>query len=131
MLIRPLPLQLQVSDRYIQINKVWDRVEKCIYLVVDAGLNTLFIRVVKERLVDRGLDRYKPLVRHNQRLILLSIGCDALIIGVRLVLCLSALVANLSYPTDDVSTELLRLHLLPPGRLPHQGSSYLFFSATR
>ncbi|GAA5854110.1 hypothetical protein JCM8547_008231 [Rhodosporidiobolus lusitaniae] len=76
-----LPARLQISDRWIAINDIWDRVEKCIYLVVDAGLNLLFMRVVKQRLVDRGLDRYRPLVRTNMLLILVSMSMDVLIIG--------------------------------------------------
>ncbi|BGP08758.1 hypothetical protein JCM10049v2_004608 [Rhodotorula toruloides] len=76
-----IPARLQVSERYIRINEVWDRCEKCIYLVVDALLNYLFIRTVNRQLVKNGLDRYRPLVRFNSRLILLSIGMDVFIIG--------------------------------------------------
>ncbi|GAA6007021.1 uncharacterized protein JCM10292_003432 [Rhodotorula paludigena] len=76
-----VPARLQLSDTYVHVNEVWDRCEKCIYLVVDACLNWLFIRVVRARLVGNGLDRYRPLVRTNQRLILLSISLDALIVG--------------------------------------------------
>ncbi|GAA5925920.1 hypothetical protein JCM10213_007321 [Rhodosporidiobolus nylandii] len=72
---------LQISAEYIHINKIWDRCEKCIYLVVDALLNILFIRVVKRRLVGNGLERYRPLVGFNQRLILVSISMDVLMIG--------------------------------------------------
>ncbi|BGP25274.1 hypothetical protein JCM10295v2_004197 [Rhodotorula toruloides] len=74
-----VPARLQVSERYIKINEVWDRCEKCIYLVVDALLNYLFIRT--KQLVANGLDRYRPLVRFNSRLILLSISMDVFIIG--------------------------------------------------
>ncbi|GAA5826441.1 hypothetical protein JCM11251_002370 [Rhodosporidiobolus azoricus] len=87
-----IPARLQVSDTFVRVNKIWDRCEKCIYLVLDAGLNLLFIRVVQARLVNRGLQRYKPLVRFNQWLILLSIGCDTLIIGM------------MSYPNSVVYT---------------------------
>ncbi|GAA5896479.1 hypothetical protein JCM6882_001025 [Rhodosporidiobolus microsporus] len=76
-----IPARLQISDTYVRVNQIWDRVEKCIYLVLDAVLNLLFIRVVQARLVNRGLERYRPLVRFNKWLILLSIGMDALIIG--------------------------------------------------
>lgn len=35
-----------------QINAVWDRIEKCLYLIIDAALNFLFIRMVSSRLVE-------------------------------------------------------------------------------
>ncbi|GAA5924049.1 hypothetical protein JCM3775_005582 [Rhodotorula graminis] len=76
-----IPARLQVSDRYIAVNKIWDRCEKVVYLIVDAFLNWHFVRVVKARLVQNGLDRYRPLLRMNQRLIILSISMDVLIIG--------------------------------------------------
>ncbi|KPV77665.1 uncharacterized protein RHOBADRAFT_9657, partial [Rhodotorula graminis WP1] len=74
-----IPARLQVSDRYIAVNKIWDRF--VVYLIVDAFLNWHFVRVVKARLVQNGLDRYRPLLRMNQRLIILSISMDVLIIG--------------------------------------------------
>ncbi|BGP48949.1 hypothetical protein JCM10450v2_004828 [Rhodotorula kratochvilovae] len=76
-----IPARLQINETYMHINTIWDRCEKCIYLVIDALLNYHFIRVVKARLVSNGLDRYRPLVTFNQRLILVSISMDALIIG--------------------------------------------------
>ncbi|GAA5897767.1 uncharacterized protein JCM6883_000812 [Sporobolomyces salmoneus] len=76
-----IPARLQISHRYEQINIVWDRVEKCIYLVVDAALNLWFMRCVNQRLVGQGLERYRPLVRFNRNLIWISIGCDVMIIG--------------------------------------------------
>lgn len=76
-----IPARLQISERYEQINLVWDRCEKVIYLVVDLLLNLLFIRTVSARLVSNGLERYRPLLRTNTRLIVLSIGMDAFIIG--------------------------------------------------
>lgn len=39
------------------------------------------MRVVQQRLVGQGLDRYKPLVRFNRNLIWISLGCDFMIIG--------------------------------------------------
>jgi len=42
-----VPARLQISERYIHINEFWDRTEKVIYLLVDAGLNLYFIIIVK------------------------------------------------------------------------------------
>ncbi|KAM5515189.1 hypothetical protein FOXYSP1_06155 [Fusarium oxysporum f. sp. phaseoli] len=41
-----IPARLQVNKTWIDINKVWDRIEKVIFLVVDAGLNLYFIHLI-------------------------------------------------------------------------------------
>lgn len=67
--------------RYIHINNIWDRIEKCLYLVIDAFLNWYFIKIVKENLVANGLQKYNRLVRFNQRIIIVSLLMDVMIIG--------------------------------------------------
>jgi hypothetical protein len=62
---------------YVTINKYWDRISKVLILIVDAGLNWFFIRTVKTRLLKQyGLAKYKPLVKFNGMLMLLSILMD-------------------------------------------------------
>ncbi|KAJ6628210.1 hypothetical protein B0H10DRAFT_2184956 [Mycena sp. CBHHK59/15] len=84
------------------INIWWDRIEKCLYLVVDGMLNYFFIRSVKQRLVNHGvgslsvdvgrpddaeiyliwqLKKYDKLVRYNIRIVGVSLAMDVLIIG--------------------------------------------------
>ncbi|PBK63554.1 hypothetical protein ARMSODRAFT_867882, partial [Armillaria solidipes] len=50
--------------------------------VLDLALNILFIRMVKGRLVDHGLKKYDRVMRFNQRIIIVSIGMDVLLMGV-------------------------------------------------
>ncbi|KAG9756849.1 hypothetical protein KCU73_g4711, partial [Aureobasidium melanogenum] len=76
-----VPARLQISERYIKINNVWDRCEKVIYLVVDAMLNFLFVRVVRRNLVKPGLKKYESLVRFNLYIIGFSLAMDVLIIA--------------------------------------------------
>ncbi|KAJ6514918.1 hypothetical protein C8R47DRAFT_496325 [Mycena vitilis] len=76
-----LPAKLQINETYASINLWWDRVEKCLYLVVDAGLNYYFIRSVKQRLVSHGLTKYDALVRYNLQIIGVSLAMDVLIIA--------------------------------------------------
>ncbi|KAF2440021.1 hypothetical protein P171DRAFT_324955, partial [Karstenula rhodostoma CBS 690.94] len=76
-----IPARLQISNRYIHINNIWDRVEKVLYLLVDACLNWYFIRIVKQNLVVNGLQKYNRLVRFNQRVIIVSLLMDVMIIG--------------------------------------------------
>jgi hypothetical protein len=66
---------------YIHINNIWDRTEKGIYLLVDGALNFYFIRVVRTNLVVNGLQKYNRLVRFNERIIVVSLLMDAMIIG--------------------------------------------------
>jgi hypothetical protein len=76
-----VPARLQISEKYIHLNDIWDRCEKCIYLVVDGLLNWYFIHIVKQRLVRKGLTKYDRLVRFNMWIIGLSLSMDCLIIG--------------------------------------------------
>ncbi|KAH7007192.1 hypothetical protein EDB80DRAFT_842415 [Ilyonectria destructans] len=76
-----IPARLQISERYIWINEWWDRVEKGIYLLVDAALNFYFIRVVQHNLVSNGLTKYRSLVKFNMLIIGFSLGMDVLIIS--------------------------------------------------
>lgn len=71
-----------ISQTYVKINNVWDKVSKVLILIVDAGLNWYFLRTVKIRLVQQhGLTKYAPLVGFNGKLMVLSIAMDALLIG--------------------------------------------------
>ncbi|KAK0242124.1 hypothetical protein EDD85DRAFT_429644 [Armillaria nabsnona] len=76
-----IPAELQINSTYISLNKWWDKFEKSIYLLLDLTLNILFIRMVKGRLVDHGLKKYDRVMRFNQRIIILSIGMDVLLMG--------------------------------------------------
>ncbi|KAB2100529.1 hypothetical protein AG0111_0g11226 [Alternaria gaisen] len=71
-----------VSETYVKINDVWDKISKVLILIVDAGLNWYFLRTVKIRLVEQhGLTKYAPLVGFNGKLMVVSIAMDALLIG--------------------------------------------------
>ncbi|KAI5858367.1 hypothetical protein BZA05DRAFT_1148 [Tricharina praecox] len=76
-----IPAQLNVSPVFVRINNVWDRCTKVIYLVVDVGLNWLFVRTVKRRLIDHGIGKYDKLVTFNIRIIFISLAMDLLILG--------------------------------------------------
>lgn len=66
-----------VCCSYVDINRYWDRISKCLICLVDAGLNWYFLRVVKQRLVEQyGLMKYEPLVNFNARLMVVSVMLD-------------------------------------------------------
>ncbi|KAI8940925.1 hypothetical protein NX059_002180 [Plenodomus lindquistii] len=71
-----------VSDTFVRINNVWDKISKVLILIVDACLNWYFLATVKTRLVQQhGLTKYTPLVGFNAKLMVVSIAMDALLIG--------------------------------------------------
>ncbi|KAM0814130.1 hypothetical protein AB5N19_14133 [Seiridium cardinale] len=76
-----IPAKLQINETYIQINNVWDRVEKCIFLVIDLLLNIYFIHMVKSRLISNGLTKYNRLLRVNILMVVINISLDVVFIG--------------------------------------------------
>lgn len=78
---RMIASHLVTTSRFILINTVWDRVEKVIYLFMDASLNWYFLKVVKANLVNNGLTKYNKLLRFNQRIIVLSLLMDVMILA--------------------------------------------------
>ncbi|KAJ4300845.1 hypothetical protein N0V90_002933 [Kalmusia sp. IMI 367209] len=76
-----IPARLQVNHTYILVNNIWDRIEKVIYLIIDAALNWYFLKVVKANLINNGLQKYNKLLRFNQKIIILSLLMDVMIIA--------------------------------------------------
>ncbi|KAI1839684.1 hypothetical protein JX266_014106 [Neoarthrinium moseri] len=76
-----IPARLQISPQYIAINEIWDRIEKVIFLLVDAGLNIYFIHLVRSRLIANGLTKYMPLFRYNMFMVAVSMSLDIILIG--------------------------------------------------
>ncbi|CAM1505176.1 Fc.00g108130.m01.CDS01 [Cosmosporella sp. VM-42] len=100
-----IPARLQINSTYIHVNSIWDRIEKCVFLVIDACLNLYFIHLVKSRLVANGLTKYNRLFRFNLGMITISITMDVL------------LIAMMSLPNDIVYLQfhplayLVKLHI--------------------
>ncbi|KAF3032747.1 hypothetical protein E8E11_003197 [Didymella keratinophila] len=76
-----IPARLQISHQYHVINEYWDRIEKFLYLIVDAALNWYFLKTVKANLISNGLTKYNRLVRFNQRIVVVSLLMDVMIIA--------------------------------------------------
>ncbi|KAK7192619.1 hypothetical protein DPSP01_006560 [Paraphaeosphaeria sporulosa] len=78
----PAHLNPPPSQAFVTINEVWDKISKVLILIVDAGLNWYFLKIVKERLIQQhGLVKYAPLIKFNARLMVLSIAMDGMLIG--------------------------------------------------
>ncbi|KAH6879425.1 hypothetical protein B0T10DRAFT_566114 [Thelonectria olida] len=71
-----VPARLQISQRYIDINKIWDRVEKVIFAIVDITLNFYFIYIVKKNLISNGLAKHNLLFRVNLVLVGVTLAMD-------------------------------------------------------
>ena len=66
-----------IENRFVEINKYWDKSTKFIILIIDAGLNFYFLKTVNERLVrNSGLTKYRPLVSFNAKLMVVSVLMD-------------------------------------------------------
>ncbi|KAK5956666.1 hypothetical protein OHC33_002152 [Knufia fluminis] len=76
-----IPARLQISEKWIRINKVWDPIEKGIYLVIDGCLNGYFLYLVHSKLVSAGMTKYRPLFKFNAFIIVISLSMDILIIA--------------------------------------------------
>lgn len=71
-----MPARLEVSETWIHINDIWDRVEKGMLAVVDLGLNLYFIYLVRKELITYGLTKYRHLYRFNIGMIFISMSLD-------------------------------------------------------
>lgn len=76
-----IPAQLQINDGFIAANRLYHWIEKSIFTVVDASLNCYFIYLVRTKLVNPGLTRYRHLFRFNVAMVIVSISMDITVIG--------------------------------------------------
>ncbi|KAH6874561.1 hypothetical protein B0T10DRAFT_415186 [Thelonectria olida] len=76
-----IPNRLQISETWIRIDAIWDRIEKVIFLLVDASLNIYFIYLVRTRLISNGLTKYNTLFTINIVMVIISISMDVVLIG--------------------------------------------------
>jgi len=76
-----IPARLQISQTYIEINNIFDRCEKAIYLLLDATLNFYFCYLVKTKLIKTGMTKYTPLYTFNMSIVFVSLSMDVLLIG--------------------------------------------------
>jgi len=76
-----VPARLQISQTYMDINDIFDRCEKAVYLLLDAALNFYFCYLVKIKLIRTGITKYTPLYKFNMSIVFVSLSMDALLIG--------------------------------------------------
>ncbi|KAF4918888.1 hypothetical protein CGCVW01_v008446 [Colletotrichum viniferum] len=100
-----IPARLQINHTYIHVNEIWDRIEKAIFLIVDASLNLTFIYLVKSRLIASGLTKYTRLFNFNLLMIAVSMSLDVILIG------LMSLPNTLIYAQFHPLAYLLKLHI--------------------
>lgn len=71
-----VPARLQINERYIHLNDIWDRAEKVIYAVCDGGLNFWFLHHVRKNFILNGMTKYKPLFKFNAYAVVISLSMD-------------------------------------------------------
>lgn len=75
-----IPARLQLSEKWIRVNAVWDRFEKVLFLVIDGGLNYYFMWLIKSKLVANGLTKYRLVYRFNLFMVVISLSLDVSVI---------------------------------------------------
>ncbi|KAF4991463.1 hypothetical protein FDECE_14033 [Fusarium decemcellulare] len=76
-----IPAQLQISSTWINVNHIYDRIEKGLFLIIDAALHTYFMYLIRVKLIANGLDKYTPLLRFNFAMVAVSMSLDVILIG--------------------------------------------------
>ena len=71
-----IPARLQISDTYINVNNIWDRIEKVLFCLIDLSLNVYFIYLVHSKLIANGLTKYNRLFHFNVAMIFVSVSLD-------------------------------------------------------
>ena len=71
-----IPAQLQISETFVNVNHIWDRIEKGLFLVIDACLHLYFIYLIRVKLIANGLEKYNPLFRFNLSMVAISMSLD-------------------------------------------------------
>lgn len=71
-----IPARLQISDRWIEANRVWDRTEKALFAVADIALNMMFLYLVRTKLIANGLQKYRRLFWVNSIAVFCSLSLD-------------------------------------------------------
>lgn len=71
-----IPARLQISTTFVYVNEIWDRIEKVLFLFVDASLNFYFIYLVRTKLIACGLTKYMPLFKFNMFMVGVSMSLD-------------------------------------------------------
>ncbi|KAF4978464.1 hypothetical protein FZEAL_5150 [Fusarium zealandicum] len=69
-----IPAQLQITPKWIHVNEIWDRIEKGLFLLIDACLHLYFVYLLRVKLISNGLQKYVPLFRFNLFMVLILIG---------------------------------------------------------
>ncbi|KPM40515.1 hypothetical protein AK830_g6032 [Neonectria ditissima] len=100
-----MPAHLQVSEKWIHLNKIWDRCEKVIFAIIDAAVNGYFLYIVRARLSTHGLTKYLPLYHMNLGLVFASLSFDIALIG------LASLKSNLVYMSFHPICYLFKLQI--------------------
>ncbi|KAJ5092488.1 hypothetical protein NUU61_007358 [Penicillium alfredii] len=69
------------TSAQINLNNIWERVEKAFFLIIDLGLNLIFLYLVRSRLISGGLTKYWRLYNFNAGIVVISTCMDVLLLG--------------------------------------------------
>ncbi|KAH7137749.1 hypothetical protein EDB81DRAFT_844213 [Dactylonectria macrodidyma] len=72
---------LMISPMWIHVNEIYDRIEKVLFLIIDACLHLYFIYLLRVKLIANGLDKYVPLFRFSLMMVAVSMSLHVILIG--------------------------------------------------
>jgi len=76
-----IPALLGINQTFVTLNHIGERIEKTLFLLLDAGLNVYFLYLVRSNLISKGLSKYWPLFNFNAVIVLVSVAMDILLLG--------------------------------------------------
>jgi hypothetical protein len=77
-----IPAQLPGATPFqIKLNHRFEYAEKSFFLLVDLGLNLLFLYLVRFELIANGLSKYWQLYNFNAGIVVLSTSMDVMLLG--------------------------------------------------
>ena len=77
-----IPAQLPGATPFqINLNHKFEYAEKAFFLLVDLGLNLLFLWLVRFELIANGLSKYWQLYNFNAGIVVLSTTMDVMLLG--------------------------------------------------
>ncbi|VUC33987.1 unnamed protein product, partial [Clonostachys rosea] len=66
---------------WIDVNYVWNRIEKRLFLLIDATLRIYFTYLIRIKLIASGLEKRTPLLTFDIAMVLVSISLDMILVG--------------------------------------------------
>lgn len=69
------------TPHQVEVDRIWERIEKSLFLLIDLGLNLYFLYLLRYRLIEEGMTKYWGLFKFNASVAVVSVTMDAVLLG--------------------------------------------------